>query len=541
MAEVGPDYDFQDDAIWQALMALDENDSAILQMPTGGGKTRVGIRIAQDLPKPVLWLAESREIIKQTRSAFQEQGIETDLLDANTVTSCHAYGRMTGGDITVASQRTAWSRAVRKEHFIGDFASVVTDEGHHARARTYEELYKKFPEAKRLLLTATPVRGDGRGLGSIAKVMVQSDDYRGNYSHLIDRGVLVPCPPESVWTWPVGMSGVKTTGGDYLMGGKDGAAVRMDLPKLIGDIVKHWQELAEGRRTIVYASSVSHAENIAECFNEAGVPAAWVGAKTPKTERDAILDGLAEGSIRVVANFGVLTEGFDCPSVSCIVLARPTKLLGLYLQMVGRGLRASPGKTDLRLLDHVGIVNMHGLPGTDIEWTLSTDTKAGKVKPKQKKLPRACPECDGGVMVGFECAQCGYKVEWQGKENGGWMDEFTPEGHDLDRNLERMDGERTKVESTSDQREVADFHRLRNKAKKNGLKDGWVSYKFKEKYGHWPPSDFWLPNPEKCTPREYLTACEGYASDRNWKPGWSAVQFKKVYGRWPGGDKGARK
>ena len=527
-----PDYTFQANAIWQTAFALDDVDSVILQAATGAGKTHMAITLSSEVPKPVLFLAESREIIGQTREAFKSRGIDTDLLTADTKTS--REGMLLQSDVTIASQRTVWSRGVRAGHDIGDFKTIITDEGHHARARTYEEIYKLFPDAKHILLTATPIRGDGMGMGNIAQVMVQGDDYNGNYTDLIERGVLVPCPAEKVWTWPVDLRGVRTQAGDYAMGGSRGAARIMDKAKLIGDIVMHWKKLADNRRTIAFATSVAHAENIAGAFQAEGVSAAYVSAKTPKDERDRILSELAAGTIRVVANYGILTEGFDCPAVSCIILARPTKLFGLYLQMVGRGLRASPGKEDLMVLDHAGIVPKHGLPGSDITWTLETNNKAAIQK---QDTPKVCPKCNGMMMKG-ECVSCGYTKPTASNGGEGWMDEYQGDDHDVQTNLARLSdgGDVEGVVTNADQMR-RDYFRLIHKAEAIGVKPGWASHKFKEKYGQFPPTWVHLPDPAKCTPRKYFEGCSKFAKKKGWADGWADMQFKEVYGRYPEGAK----
>lgn len=531
-----PDFSFQTNAVEQVEGALEQHQSVLLQAPTGAGKTRMAMELAKRAGAkgrgPVLFLAESREIIQQTAAAFRAADLLAETLTSTSRTS--ASRNLLSAPIVIAAQRTAWSRAVRAGHELGEYRTIIIDEAHHIRARTYEELLAKWPDAKRILLTATPVRGDGKGLGNVADAMVQGADYNGNYADLITSGVLVPCPRNRIWTWPKpDMTGVRTQAGDYAMGGKSGAASRMDTPRLIGNIVAHWKELAEGRRTIVYATSVPHAENIAAAFRDINVPAATVHAKTPLDERDQTLARLATGEIRVVTNFGVLTEGFDSPHVACIILARPTKLPGLYIQMVGRGLRTAPDKTDLMVLDHAGLIPKHGQPGTDITWELSKTQNAIR---KPQDTITACPECSAALNKDGNCSSCGWqkprpKIKLNFGPHRPWQ---SSEFDDDETNLIQLSKERAaEINARFNPPERAEFKRLLERAKKLGRRRGWAAYRYKEIYDAWPDDIWHLPNPAECTQAEFLAAARQYALEKGWKPGWAAFKYKDVYGEWP--------
>ena len=523
-------YQYQQEAVGQVLSALETNRRVLLQCPTGGGKTIMAMELARQLPAPMMFLAERREIIAQTRATFESNAMIADALTASSSTGRAVFDGF-ASDYVIASQRTAWSRAVKAKHNLGDFKTIIIDEAHHGRARTYEELLAKWPDAKHVLLTATPVRGDGKGLGNIADTMVQASDYGGNYTDLVERGTLVPCPAERVWSWPADLRGIRTQAGDYAMGGQKGAARVMDTPKLVGDIVKHWHALAEGRQTIVYATSVAHAEHIEAGLQETGVEARTVHAGTDKVERREYLDALSNGEVKVVCNFGVLTEGFDCPPVSCIVLARPTKQYGLYIQMVGRGLRASPGKDDLMVLDHAGIVPMHGLPGQDVEWVLSTTQDA-----VEKRGPKAvpCPDCAAILRQDGKCGQCGYAPTRAERVSTPFGMEYEADGVEEGVALVRFtDAREAKLKAIASDPRRAEFHRLAQVAKRKGFKPGWAAYKFKDRYGEWPPALWRLPSPLTCSPEQFLTAAQREAAQNGWKPGWAAAQFKEAYGRYP--------
>jgi len=189
-------------------------------------------------------------------------------------------------------------------------------------------------------------------------------------------------------------------------------AERMDTPKLTGDIVTHWLKLADNRRTVVFASGVKHSIHLRDEFCRVGVLAEHIDGYTPAEERDAILAKLANGTIDVLTNAMVLTEGWDSPGVACLVLARPTKSMALYRQMVGRALRPAPGKTDALIIDHAGAIFEHGFIDEPVIWTLAPDKRAEaptQLSRSQHEIHplTTCPECTAVRVGGQPCGVCG--------------------------------------------------------------------------------------------------------------------------------------
>ena len=206
------------------------------------------------------------------------------------------------------------------------------------------------------------------------------------------------------------LKGVHTRHGDYVEGELAG---RMDTPKLVGDLVSHWIKFGERRRTVVFAVNVAHSLHICAEFQSCGIRAEHLDGGTPLDEREAILARLASGETEVVTNCMVLTEGWDCPEVGCCVLARPTKKMGLFRQMIGRVLRPADGKADAIVLDHSGAVYRHGLPEDPVLWTLDPDEVA--VSPehaKRSERPETslieCTQCSAMRMGGKPCPACGF-------------------------------------------------------------------------------------------------------------------------------------
>jgi superfamily II DNA or RNA helicase len=206
-----------------------------------------------------------------------------------------------------------------------------------------------------------------------------------------------------------------------------------------------------------------------------------IDGSTPADERDAILAGLAAGNVEVVTNAMVLTEGWDQPQVSCLVLARPTKHMGLYRQMVGRVLRPAPGKVDALILDHAGAIFEHGFVEEPVKWTLAEDRRAENPAQICRGMHRApalaiCPECSAVRFEGRPCGACG----WRPQPKAAPV-EIT------DGDLTQVDRNRRSADKINSPGEMLRWHReLSGIAVERGYRPGWAAHKFKEKFGRWP-------------------------------------------------------
>lgn len=327
---------------------------------------------------------------------------------------------------------------------------------HHSRAITWQAFIAGYPDACRIGLTATPFRLDGKGLGSAgfgAIVAISSPEKLIADGYLMRPRVFVaPEPPD--------LADLPTVHGDYHRGQ---LAVRMDRPKLIGDVVENWHLQADGRRTIVFASSVEHSRHLVLAFD--GVRAEHLDASTPKDERTAILNRFRAGETIVVSNYGILTEGVDIPDAAVCVLARPTKSLALYLQMTGRILRPAAGKELPVLLDHAGCVDRHGLPTDECAYSLEDGvTKASSGIPSIK----VCQNCFAVVPSSCRiCPECGVAFATAEREE--------PETEDA-----------VLVEMDQADRPQRVYEALVKRASMNGYKIGWARWKYKDRFGEWP-------------------------------------------------------
>src|SRR5262249_49560835 len=255
----------------------------------------------------------------------------------------------------------------------------------------------------------------------------------------------------------------------------------MNTAELVGDVVGDWLQHGERRRTVAFSVDVAHAISIRDEFIRAGVQAEHVSGETPIAEREAILARLAAGETEVVANCMVLTEGWDCPPVSCAILARPTKQLGLYRQMVGRILRPAERKTDASILDHAGAIWRHGAPEDDIAWTLKVDKRAANLSAAARKRGDAtelacCPECSAVLQGKPPCWSCG----WIPKRRG--------------RDVDFIDGElglvlngKAQAQQYSPDEKIIWHRMLIGEALRREKSPGWAFYLFQDKFGHKPP------------------------------------------------------
>lgn len=352
------------------------------------------IRLAAAKGSRIYFVAHRKELVDQSSSKLDEMGVYHGVIMAS-----HPRNRPSL-PVQVVSIQTAIRRNMPWKPDI-----VFIDEAHRARGNSYQEIIEACGDPVLIGITATPIRGDNKGLGGkLFTTMIQGPGI----GDLIEHGHLVK---PIVYSWPIDLSSVKITAGDYNQGQLD---KKMSEAKLLGDVLKEWQKHCSDRTTVIFASGIGHSKLLVDEFRAAGITAEHLDGTTPKEEREAILARLASGETKVVSNFGVLCEGWDCPRVSALSIVRPTQSLGLYLQMAGRALRPYPGKQDCIILDHGGCAMRPGFgrPDEPREWELTEDkvknTGDAVTKDVDDRID-VCPDCGRVYTKGeVETCVCGY-------------------------------------------------------------------------------------------------------------------------------------
>jgi ATP-dependent helicase IRC3 len=350
----------------EALEAVVRNEAKgiskqLVVLPTGAGKTVLfsNLPVLRSNSLPMLVLAHRAELLEQARNKIMASN--PDL----TVEIEQAERKAGHVDVVVASVATLGRNGTpRIEGYPKDyFKTIVIDEAHHAAAPTYRRVIDYFNYDFLLGVTATPQRSDSVRLVDVFDEIV----YYKSIQDLIEDGWLCPLVGYRVKT-NVDISDVQIQNGDYVQSQLEEA---IDTPERNAFVVATYRNLADAKKAIVFASGVRHAENLALSFRSASVETAVIVGTTPRQEREEILANFATGKISVIVNVGVLTEGFDEPSLQAIILAKPTRSTLLYTQIVGRGTRLYEGKENCLIIDiadttkgkkPIGLPTLLGLP-----------------------------------------------------------------------------------------------------------------------------------------------------------------------------------
>lgn len=370
--------DYQSDICARVSEAFAKCRSVMVQMPTGTGKTVVLAELVKRLMMKdeglkILIVAHRRELIEQIKATIKRME-----LNANNHSSF-----INNQTITVESIQTISRRMATIEF---SPSVVVIDEAHHALAKTYKMMWEAWPEAKFLGLTATPCRLNGKGFTDLFDVLLSSLSV----PEFIKKGVLAPFDYVTI-----NEGGSQQRLIDSLMKrGADGDYQVKEMNEVLNkrpsieQLFNCYTQFAKKKKGIVYAVSIEHARSIAEYYESKGIKTAAISAKTPVKEReewlesfkaplppsggychaDALTSHRGADGLQVLVNVDIFSEGFDCPDVEFIQLARPTLSLAKYLQMVGRGLRPHKNKECCVILDNVGLVRLFGLPTRCWDW-----------------------------------------------------------------------------------------------------------------------------------------------------------------------------
>lgn len=462
--------DYEENAIHKLRLTISQGKKKVVMvMPTGAGKSVVFGQIisnALKMGKIVIWLVHRRNLV------FQMQKVLKDMfgIDPGIIMSEVEYN--TDRPVQLATIQT-YTRRLRistivDNRFFCDADLVLIDEGHRSISKTYLDVINLYSDKIILTCTATPMRLDGRGLGEVYDSLIDVVSV----DTLTKRGFLAPAryfAPSNL-----DLDSVKVERGDYVVNQLE---KKVNTAELNGDVIQNWLRLGENRKTLVFAVNVKHSIALRDEFLNYGIPAYHLDARSKDSIRDDAFRRMQNGDIRVITNVGLYTEGLDVPDIGVVSLARPTKSMGLYRQMVGRSLRPSELYKDVLILDHSNCIREHGFVDEPIEWSLDGKEIAWKkVKPREKESRtvkcRVCHEIFKGRST---CPVCGTPLRAFGR----------------------------KVETTDDE-----LVELRKKKAKN--KD--MSWEDK---------------------RLFMGALKYYAEEKGYNPNWCAHGYRDIFSVWP--------
>lgn len=436
---------------------------AIISQPTGSGKSHLAmefIKGALAKNKRVGFCVDRLVLLDQFSEMVYNAGIkEFGIMQANN----SLYRPSLPFQII-----TAQTLAKRD---IEPFDLVVWDEC-HIIYKVLLELMKKWENTYWIGLTATPFT---RGLGKYWEGLINGTST----AKLIKEGFLSeytvygPSQPD--------LKGIRMSAGDY---NKKDLAKRSDKKKLIGSIVEHWFKLAADRQTVVTAVNVAHAEHIADEFKKENVAADVIHCYMNREDIKRKLKMFREGELRILSSVDMVSRGFNQPDISCLISARPTKSLNYHLQVLGRGLRIAPGKSNLLILDHAGNIERLGFPCDEFPMILNVgrdQLKKKKTESAKKAMPHPCPKCFFMKSPGQkECPKCHFEEKrLPGIE--------TEQG-------ELQEIQKRRLKKSSQGNKDAIYARLLAGALVVGFKDGWAAYRYKEHFGVWPARKVGMDN-----------------------------------------------
>lgn len=370
----------------------------LLQSPTGSGKTIMAssmLKAAADKGLDCLFIVHRRELIKQSVKAFDKFQVRHGIVSAGFQP-----------DYKQLVQLCSIGSLPRRLNKIRTPKLILWDEASHCASKSWSTVFKQFPDAYHILLTATPERLDGKGLSDFADVIVsgQSIEWLIQNKRLADYDYYNP--------GKIDMAGVKKEMGDY---SKAHSVALVDKPAITGSVVDEYVKHASGKRCLGFAITIEHSNHIVDQFKARGIPAMHLDGSTPMNIRDRVLKDFESGELKYLCNVGLFGEGFDLPGLDAVSLIRPTASLSWYLQAVGRVLRYVPGKQAI-IIDHVGNIDRHGLPCRERKWSL--EGKAGRLKNGERLAPvKICKKCYGAQPAGsLVCKYCNEEFEVNPRE-----------------------------------------------------------------------------------------------------------------------------
>jgi DNA repair protein RadD len=436
---------------------------------TGFGKSVVIEALTQAAigkGKRVAIIANRIHLVRQLSERFNDAGIHHGIVQGDNSHTTHAA-------VIICSIQTVAKRGMPPVDFL------IIDEGHAcAGSKDYRKVIFQNNNLPVLAFSATPF---SRGMAKqhkelcgepLFESLVVSATIRELISdgHLVDVDIFAPSAPD--------LTGVRKQRNQFgeMDYNEQDLATAVDRPTLVGNIVSHWLKMSKGKPTVCFATSIAHSKHIVEQFMASGVDARHIDCYLEQEEKDQILDDFKAGKFTVLSNVSLIAEGFDYPACAVMILARPTKSLIRYLQMVGRILRPHHSKDRGLLLDHSGSVHELGYPTDDLPLELDDGNSKPKEAKKEakEKTPKPCPKCHYMKPAGQrKCVKCGFEPEVQS------------EVVNADGDLALVDRKKEKF-SMDEKRGI--YEALLGYAEKKGIKPGWAYHKTKEITGVYPTS-----------------------------------------------------
>lgn len=356
------------------------NRRVLCVAPCGAGKTFLFAKMAENTNGEVLVLTHRRELLRQTKELFDANGI-----------------------------KARFSMILTEANRLGQYEKpklIITDEAHLSRSRSWVKVLDYY-DTFVCGFTATPVRLDGKPLGDIYNDLVQEVSVK----YLIEHNRLAPY--EYYAPTVVETEGLRKQAGDFVIADMEQL---MSDRAIYSDVLKSWEKIAPGEKTIAYCVSVKHAVDTAKMFNNAGYTAVAIDGNTPDKKREAIMEKFRKGDIKILCNVGIISEGISIDDVSCCLLLRPTDSHALYWQQAMRCMRYQPGKI-AKIIDCVGNYTRNPLPDGDVEWSLTETVKKRSILNENGDFRiRTCPRCFKCFKTANTCPYCGYEYELKPRE-----------------------------------------------------------------------------------------------------------------------------
>lgn len=336
-----------------------------IAIKTGTGKTYTSAAIAQEYLRAggiVIFIAPRLSLVTQTVKSYGMLG------DVQIIQGSKKFDE--NGQIYIASLATLVRRT-----FLFSPALIIHDEKHNGHTgKSHKKVLEKFPNTVYLSLTATPFDAKGWPLKGFDKIIeYETTQWFIDNDYLVDCECYAPVMPD--------LAKVKVTGGDY--NEKELDAI-MNNDVMIGNIIEETKDMIVGKKTLFFAVTIAHAEEVAKQYRDAGFKAIAYHSKISNDDREDIIKDFEDGKIDILVSVSALVMGFDVPDVDCLIVARPTKSQSFYRQLIGRGMRPADGKTFCLLIDCAGVIKENGMPNEEV---------VPKPKFKKEKKTMTCDQC----------------------------------------------------------------------------------------------------------------------------------------------------